>query len=207
MTENSKIVLALFWLCALSLSAPCARSQGETSETTEQQLERTSPWIVYLDVAVKREFLNYRGSTMPSLTLVYVDYRKKNENLDWGQTTKYEDLWYREGKAVGLRRYCPLSLQQDGVIYVKSSALVRENTDAIANAVVRLLLDILAAKQVVRTTFVPKDIFGQVLSEFEKVGFQNFTTVQSGDQAIVLHLTSYPPGVDRYVRYKGVSSN
>lgn len=144
---------------------------------------------------------------MPSLTLLYVDYRKKNDDSQWGQTIKYEDLWYRDGKAVGLRRYGPLSLQQDGVIYVKSSALAEQNTDAIANAVVRLLLDILAAKQVVRTTFVPRDIFGQVLSELEKVGFQNFTTVRPGDQALMLHITSYPAGFDRYVRYKGVSNN
>lgn len=179
-------------------------------DSIEAQIERTCPFVVYVEMSELPQFLNYQGSTIPSPTCLDVTYRRreqKSATYALGPPIRYEYLVYKDGKPLGMHRYAQLSIQQDGVVYARRSDSMNSHPDALANALARLLLDILATKAVVRTAYVPKEIFDEVIAELMKMGFQKFSLVAAGDQAVVIHVSSNPPGYDRYLRHGNAPSN
>jgi hypothetical protein len=195
-------------LCCLAALIVCEGDALAQDDSIEVQIEKDCPFVVYVEMSELPQFLNYRGSTIPSPTCLDVTYRRREAaNYSLDPPRRYEYLLYKNGKPLGLRRYAKLSIQQDGVIYARRSNSLNSHPDALANALARLLLDILATKAVVRTAYVPKEIFDEVIAGLMKMGFQKFTLVTAGDQAVVIHVSSNPPGFDRYLRHGNAPSN
>lgn len=83
----------------------------------------------------------------------------------------YEDLWYHQGRAQGSRRYCTLDIDKtkSGIVIVRNSEDVTKEPRAVANAIVKLTVE-LALKNIVCLAFVvPKDIAASMSSTSDAV--------------------------------------
>lgn len=206
-TVTGTLFSHLVALLVCLISVPSVGSEEELP--LDQQLQSTSPWIIDVDTSLLRPYLQYSGSAMYNPLVLRVTYKKRNQDFTWEPQTKYEDLWYKNGNPIGLRRYSQLVVQQDGVIYVQPSQLLRESPNApkaIGNAIARIVLDVLTTKvATLRTAYVPKDIFEETISELSNLGFSQFSTGSKG-RTVMIHLTSYPQGFDLYLRHRNLTS-
>lgn len=185
------------------------QAQCEEEMPLEQQLEISTPWIIYFDTTILRPYLVYAGSKMYNPLRVGISYKRRNEKLQWSQLQRYEELWFKNGKAIGLKRYTNLAVSQDGVIFVKQSSHLRDSPNApkaIGNAIARVVLDVLATRTAtLRTAYVPKDIFEEAVSELSNLGFSEVYTGSKG-RTVTIHLLSYPQGFDLYLRHRNMIS-
>jgi hypothetical protein len=124
-----------------------------------------------LDIIINNSnYLSYPNSTLKPLTQLQITYRinprfKTIPNA--GQHLPYEELWYHIDQVVGSRRLSalniPASLQ--GVIRVVPSSIDSSNDKPVANAILRLFLDLSLIKCSINDAFVPTDIFQPVVND------------------------------------------
>lgn len=203
-----------FFLAAFLALLNCAQdAQCEQELPLDQQLLQAAPWIIYFEANIHRPYLVYPGSTMYNPLVLSVTYRKRDENSQLEPIQRYEDLWYKNGKAIGLRRFSNLAVRQDGVIYVKPSQHLRDNPNApkaVGNAIARVVLDVVTSTANglganLRTAYVPKDIFEETISELSNLGFSKITTGSVG-RTLTIHLASYPASTEVYLRHRNMVS-
>ncbi len=154
-------------------------------------------------------YLKYPGSTMSPIMRVPVEYRyspnrtfRKNYPLD---RQKYEEIWYHDSKAVGLRRYNQLNLsqQEQGVVYITQNPKNAQNVPELTNALVRLVLDIYAKRTILATIVVPQELFEMFANTLAQYNFFKLTIVYPGGPGnnMSIHLVSEPFGTERYFYY------
>ena len=183
--------------------ALAAANEGDFGETN---LNINNDWVVYIDVERKKQLFSNPGSKLRPITNVRVSYRKTTRVSD-GEEVKgktYEDLWYHDGKAMGSHRYCKLGIERSkrGAIYVRATNDASEEPRAVANAIVRLTLELIVKDSILTTVVVPRDMFREVVAELGHFGF--FVEVEgrtlSGPRTS-MYLVSNPSGMDAYMYY------
>lgn len=158
------VSFSLFGLLTIS-SAPQAMADNMVSQPYD--------WVMLLETkALDRQF-QYQGSTLKKIEKVQVTYypTKDEENK-----SKYEFLWFNQGKAVGLEKQKKLDIPQgEGVcLRVKhaSDSPTPEEKKAAANAILRLAVDAFINKNPVVQVRLPNASYGEIVSELYNRGMQ-----------------------------------
>jgi len=169
---------------------------------TEEEVSERSDWVMVLDVTRLPNYLKYPGSKLCPITQVRVSYLNCLDKLP-ARPVLYEDLWYHDAQPIGCRRYSLITIKQfdrRGTIFLKPGKDASANTAAVANAIVRLSVDLNVHDVSAAAVLVPEEVHRQLVSDFSGFGFFK-RPVQSGAQ-VSIRLVSNPRVFDEYLYYK-----
>jgi hypothetical protein len=123
------------------------------------------------------------------------------ENEDGAQT--FQDLWYHDGHALGCKHYHspPILRQQVGCLFVKPSKDTLAHSVDVANAMVRVLMELQVRDLSPSAYIVPADMYDDVVAGLNDLGFFGNFALYSGPQ-LSMHLISNPRGKNVYYFYK-----
>jgi len=129
-------------------------------------------WLVTIDVKAFPDQLRYTGSTLNPLVKAYISYAK----YDGSNENKYETLWFCRGKAYGLERVAPLSIDRGAGVGIrvnfKSSTPGTYEFKAAAQSILRTYLDLRLNRDAVQTAIIPDDNFSDVITAMGDEHFQ-----------------------------------
>lgn len=164
-----------------------------------------TPWVIFMDVAVLDKYLDYPGSPFASPTRIHVSYHTHSEELT--SDKPYEDLWFKNGRAIGMHRICQglMPLKWDGIIYVRPSSFIERCPADVADAAVRIVLDVYLLGAQLRGVCVPKQYFKLVGDQLPNYNFTK-TLTGGGDVKVMLRLLSDPPEYESYFVYNNGNS-
>lgn len=176
---------------------------------SDDWFNRQNDWTIYVGLSPMDKYLKYRGSEMTPVMRIPIEYRySPNRNFRKSyplERQKYEEIWYHDGKAVGLKRYTQLMLSSDeqGALYITPNPKNGENIRELTNAMVRLVLDIYARRTILATIVVPQEYFENFAGELAQYNFFKLTVVYPGGPGnnMSIHLVSQPQGTERYFYY------
>jgi hypothetical protein len=179
------------------------------SDLVDPYLQREFDWGVYVEARNVDHYLEYEGSRLHPLTRVRIYFRSFSRVgilVPNTPSTKYEELWYYRGKSVGLRRYSHLDIPKDdiGAVIVGQPADKgdrSEQSQAIANALVRVLLDLHLKKALTSVVSIPREQYDEVCGELGRYGFQANSRVLDGAQ-MSIHVRSFPHEMDEYLFFQ-----
>jgi len=122
-------------------------------------------------------------------------------------TQAYEDLFYGAGHPIGCVQHAALGVTNGtrGAIYLKSDSpsVTPEELAVMGNTLKRLYLDLYLKDCQVRDVIIPADYYADVVSAFQKDGFQGLPTADSQEPLntlVLLHFVSDPPKLAQYLR-------
>jgi hypothetical protein len=170
--------------CWLLFSSSC--SAAVTPELSDYDLQQNYSWAMYVEAHDVDHYLNYLGSKIHPLTRVRVRFRYFPRRLgapSWPART-YEEFWYQEGRVVGLRRYGQVQMTpvDFGTIIVGPTDNKIPYTMAIADAIVRLMVDLQLQHVVTAGITVPTDLYDQLLVNFKRYHFSPGMEHMAGPQ-------------------------
>lgn len=195
----SKSIKRTGWLGALTtlacLTLQCPAVDSRAVYFTEDDLIAKCNWVIFARTTKLQNYLRYPGSQLSPLTQVRFSYVKASD-LEKAPN-RWEDLWYHDGTPVGCHRYGALDLGKSGigVVFVPSSD--GTDTRTLANALIRLSLDLTFQKQSSAPIVVPEEICQQLVTDFGSFGFHQ-RNVSSGFQYSI-HLVSNPKNFDEFL--------
>lgn len=190
--------LLLLGVTVLQLPASAA---GQLYLTEDEVAER-SDWVMVVDAMRLPDYLRYPGSKLNPITQVRISYLNCLEKIP-ARPVLYEDFWYHDGQPIGCRRYSLMTIKpvdRRGTIFVKCGKDISANTAAVANAIVRLTVDLNVHDVSAAAVIVPEELHRQLVSDFGGFGFIK-RAVQSGAQ-VTIRLVSNPRVFDEYLYYK-----
>jgi hypothetical protein len=159
-------------------------------------------WAMILDLPDVNYYLKYPASKLWPLTKVHIDLRaySQDKNNTPPTNTFYEEFWYHKQAPVGLRRYNQISItkQSNGAIIVcpgDITADLLQRAPAIADAIVRLVVDIQFRNAVVALVLVPQYDYDNVAEALSQYNFF-VGTIGSPIRPLAIHLRAYPEGKD-----------
>jgi hypothetical protein len=121
----------------LSLYPICWTAGGAEAQTPANL---SSSDLVYINAKEIKDYLNFPSSPIKQMVRVNITYRQTTGD-GHGEECAYEDLWYQEPHAVGLRRYRDFDLHPRDSIYIYTQASSPAEIAALANTLTRILLD------------------------------------------------------------------
>jgi hypothetical protein len=177
-------------------------SAAVVTDVGDDYLKNEFGWALHLDAQPMNHYLNYSGSSLHPLTLVRA-YQKifhpgsqPDVQMSW-----YEDLWYHEGKPIGLRRENALvgTSEVHGVVVIGSPGTEQSAVrTALSNSAVRMIVDAQFKHFVVDSVMVPEKEFEAIKGDLGRYGFVARSDVSEGEQ-VSLHLRSYNGVKDEYL--------
>jgi len=132
-------------------------------------------WLITVETKLIPGELVYSGSTLYPV----VESRIKYASAD-GKTedTKYETIWFCQGKAYGLERDGPLNtgLGQSVAIHVVHQTPTPTQYDfkAAANSILRILIDTRIGRNSLQFVILPDDSFGPIADELCNEHYSKF---------------------------------
>jgi hypothetical protein len=196
------LVIVLTFIC----QQPCGALFNP--DLIDSYLEREFDWGMFVDVRELRHYLNYPESQLSPLTNVQVHFRwfPRDDNFAKRKSRVYEEFWYHHGSVIGSRRYNQLHIPAEkiGVVIVgrtKDSANDRDEITALANALLRVMIDLQLKQIVTSAVMVPMDNYDDVAGCLERYHFTRDPQLMQGRQ-MSIHLRSYPQGRDEYYFFK-----
>ena len=202
----AKFAVLLATTVILLCGNPC--TADITADLLDPTLEQQYDWAMYMDVHDMTGYLNYPTSRLSPLTDLRVIYRPLARGIrsaDYKKASVYEEFWYHDEMPVGVRRNHQLQIDSNkfGIIYVQPRDGESDHTPAIANAVVRIMVDLWIHDIVAGYVVVPSDKFNQMAAELSRYGFFPNLKVTQGPQ-LSIHMRSNPKGRDElYFFQKG----
>jgi hypothetical protein len=204
--------LALFCM-ALIIAMPAARA--ETGDPNfERLMLKQYDYIFFCDIEVLDKFLNVKGVGMAGpYVRVKVSYQLTNamnrrQGMGPGNVIKYEDLWFRNGKCVGMHRYEDIYLNPNyqGGIYIRGAgdSTVYEHNMEATNTAVRLTMDIYVKRSILAGIMIPYTCYEQISSDLGQWNFFILEEAINGrGENMSLHLMTYPrnSSSERYFYY------
>jgi len=166
----------------------------------------TYQWIVNIETEQQKDYLNFRGCSLTDITRLRVTYQQGA--ADDAKITRYEDLWYGQGKPLGLDRSSSLDLRpgDQGAIRIKHKAQNASDSEcySCANAALRVVMDTFLTNNPVTAVLVPAGSFNAVSQGFQREGFYeppNQAPEQPIQGALILQLFSEPEGQSQTLVY------
>lgn len=188
---------AIILTLVLFFFSPSAWSEG---------LARNYDWIITIETEKLSGFLDQKNSTLKPLVKATVTFKPGSG----GATTKFEELFYRNWIALGMRRYKPLSLgNSDQVAIVvthKQGQAAPEETSAAANAILRVFVDAYLKGNAVANVIVPESSLSSIVQNLKQANFypgDDEKPDQPVFSSIVLHLEGSPSGSKQTMFYAG----
>jgi hypothetical protein len=194
------IATALTFVCALPRSSS-ARSSDD--QITDDYLDRLNEWVLYVDASSLKDCVDYRGSTLNPMTNVHVVFRLIQKpyrpKID-PSPQPYEDLWYHNGTPVGCRRHRQLAAGNNalGVIVVRDSAEVAQHTEAIANAIARLMVELYENERPCTAVIVPLSIYNRLGDDLSQCRFYKKAQPKDLYRQVHIHMLSNPRKLDNW---------
>ena len=148
---------------------------AEQSIYSTAWLDQRYDWVIHLTPETHKEYLNYTGSRLHPITNVKA-YFRVTPRLAPGhvdKTAHYEDLWYHDATPIGCRRYSQLTISNgwQGAVCLDGNDSAMENTGALANAIVRLMLDAALRTGSTTVALVPPGMVQQISNELGRFNF------------------------------------
>lgn len=207
------VLLAVFLSLFMTGDGGRVLGQGQFSPNTfipeavpellsEKQLY--SEYIIYITAKLQPQFLNYKGNNLKPMCEVRVTTKKRDyRSGGWEDRKEYENLWYGNGVPIGCRRFQPLPVRQQGsvVVIIEPTKDSPECTKAIANALVRVLLDIHVANGIFERAYIARDLCEKLTSDLGVMKFYPIQILSTRRTGALLHVVSAPAGFDTYYFY------
>jgi len=197
-------------ICALltgSYGLGCTVSAEQPAIYSHRWLDQRYDWAIFLEPRLLKDYLKYDGSRLTPVTSVKISYRV-NPRLAVGKVDSviaYEDLWYHEHIPIGCHRYGKLGLKQSwqGSICVLTDSDGRWSSPALANAIVRLMLDVGLTDCITVFVFVPPSMITSICSDLGRFGFLPTTDTSLSTESVVhLVVSSGDPNDRVFLIYK-----
>jgi hypothetical protein len=209
--QKSALLLILLGILVALPGLPVLADDSDSSGYNEKYFEDRFDFLAILKITKLKNYLNYKGSSLSPVGNISVtyDYHPINGSDTEKQQrviAKYEDLWYHDYTPIGCRRFTDMPVQPAGFgcIRLLPTEDAAEFPGALANAAIRLLLDINLHGCACNTIIVPKEILGDVFSAFSHFGFYEVQSrVETGIPGhIIVQIDSDPPGQQKRVYYQ-----
>jgi len=166
----------------------------------------TYDWIITIETEEQKEYFTYRGTALATVTRARASYQQGDAAS--ADTTRYEDLWYSQGKPLGLERVHSLDLRPGDQIGIrikhKTSRVPDYEAYAAANAVLRILMDAYLNGNQVTAVLAPADSFNSISQAFQKQGLSvppPRDPEHPVQGSIVIQLVSEPEGSQETLVY------
>ncbi len=175
-------------------------AQPDFEEYSDDTMNQRYDWVITADTMPLKNYLKYPTSGLYPLDKVRVTYRMSRrlgrERSD--QTVQYEELWYHECKPIGCRKWHSLDIEsgEQGVIHFRTSSHVYDHHCAIANTIIRLMLDVCLQYSMLSTVVIPMETFDAVVSDLGQFNFFPYQIKPDTGVRASMHLTlvSEPKG-------------
>lgn len=173
--KNLFLVAMSFTLAAAPLFAQESCTElGFASSTTTTTAPGTNEKIespdYYLTVETQidqKEFA-HKSFDFGSIVKATMQYYKAG---DEAHKKAYEEMWYHDGKPIGMERSAALDIPADKKVAVKilqtACGTSSDETSASANLILRMVLDIRLNQDTITVVEVPSSSFQQVLMELQ----------------------------------------
>lgn len=167
-------------------------------------------WAIYVDQNEIDHVMNYTCSHLHPLTQVRLSFKKYNPSDSENNSPRsgtYEELWYFRGNPVGSKRHIQLQLpqQRTGVVVVRQIGSNQEQSRAVANAVLRILVDLQIRDLSPSYILVPDNHYEAIISGIQHYRFVKLTDALqntfSGPQ-LTLKVRSYPGAQEEILCYQ-----
>lgn len=172
-------------------------------ELSEERMAKLFDWVITLKVIEEKKYWPRETATSskqpePPAIKVAISYRlfprpgKDGRRVD---EQKYEELYYKGATAIGSHRFAHLELPtgEFGAIRIAATDGLHEFPSTAADAVIRMYMDVIMAKNKVGSVIVPQDAvasFGSTLPSFNF--FLPEQVRQAKKQSIYLAVISDP---------------
>lgn len=161
-------------------------------DLVDERLQHETDWALMLDVQDINHFLNYSGSQLHPLSRVRVSFRnypRAAEGTQPQDSRTYEQFWYYDGKPIGLRRRSEVHIAPDstGLIVLGSTDGKPEHTQALTNALIRIVLDLQFKRATASTVLVGEQDYDLIAAALNRYHFYPITPT-NGTQ-LVIHLS------------------
>jgi hypothetical protein len=209
-TRAQRFICSVLTAIALVCATPLAHAETGGYDF-ERVLFRQYEWVFYCDMDKVPKYMTYKGSPLDpiirfAVTFQYTRALSRRRDDPPPPPVKYEEIWYHDGKAIGMKRYndfWPGPLQQ-GVIYFRSPEDVSlcDYPREMANACIRLMMDTYAKRSIMAGAVVPVNAFDVFSSYLQYYSFFPLNQAANGKgENMSLHVHSYPRGREMYFYY------
>jgi len=158
----SVVLSALTLSCLASQSASFAEEIGQCD------------WTVSIQTREMTDYIPNPKSTLKPVVKAAISYRQSGTQLPEADT-RYENLWYGKGKAIGCQRLHHFDVAKgDGVaIQVKHGGTIPTASEctAAADTIIRLLVDSYLNGNPLKAVLVPSYSFTQISAELQHRNF------------------------------------
>ncbi len=193
---------APFIVLALTLYLVAPASAEFTAALSDSYLENNYQWAMYIDLQDANYYLNYSNSLLYPLSKIRVHFRQfisPNSTQPKKEPSKvYEEFWYHGSSPIGLRERHKLDCDSSvlGAIVVGKLKGNSERTNAVGNALLRLLLDLHFQQIYESAVIVPAEQYDSLIRYFQNYHFFIGTQAPAEGPQMSIRMLSYPAGRD-----------
>ena len=177
---------------------------AQYQESLDSKLERAYDYTMPLTVQRLPHFLNYNGSKLHPVIKLTARFKPnaRGQFKPQVQSSIFEDFWYHEGDALGCRHSTGLQVGPGklGAIVIRSG-MDNQDSPAIADALVRLTMELQFLSAPVSAVMIPSYLYDSVSDQLARFNFRTNTTMDVGIQ-LNIHLISYPNGKSAYYYFQ-----
>jgi hypothetical protein len=194
--RSRDLAIKQLFLTALSVMGLVATAPGAQAEYTT--------WTVNVKTEELPGQFVYRGSTLSPVAKVRVTYSKDGNSKEPKQ---YENLWYHNGKPIGLERLGTLEVNPGDLLSMEvthKKHSTEQECKAAANTVMKFAIQAFHNGNPLNTIRVPSESFAPICNEL--VAHNCFEMTQEADQSYLdkvrFVIDSYPDGVRRRLYFQ-----
>lgn len=188
------------------MATPAGLSFDSLDEFSENNLDASNDWVMYLNSSIRPNYLNYPGSALTPLTIVRAKCRitPEQDKLPSGSPPQlYEEMWYHDGVPIGMRRFSnlPAIKHKLGTIMVNCTSNQPQETLAVSNALVRLIVELELVSADRSYVVVPSAMYETVEDKLKQYKFLRHNSFAADRRRLIIHLVSNPPAenMDNYL--------
>lgn len=142
---------------------------GQMPASSTGHLDRPYDWTVEVQTQKLVRQFDYEGSTLQQVVKTQIRYYPTTAE---DNKTAYENMWFSNGKALGLERLHNFDITPgDGIsirILAKTGRFSPEERKAAANVMLRIILDAYVNRNAVVTVRLPNNAFSQIIEELHR---------------------------------------
>ena len=173
-------------LAAAFFLSPASSKEDNVSQS-DRFINMNYDWALFVDLHEMKDYMTYANSKLYPIEVAEIDLRVTHRDLPKKNVPPqaqipYEDLFFYNGRAIGLKRYRELSGLQNkiGVIIVSTKNSDASSGQATANLLVKLMLELGKERMDAVNVEVPENIYDFVTSGLRNYDFK--PTMKQGAQ-------------------------